>query len=450
MRKSRGVVVNILSSVGLQGVGMIVSLAMMPIYLRYFDDQVVLGLWFTMVAVLSWMLTFDFGIGNGLRNRLAVALALGETIEARSLIGSGYLLAASMGTVLLLGSGLLVAFADWNAIFNVPAASVSPEILRLAVFVAAAAIAGQFVLRTISSILLAVQQAALANSTGLFTNLLLLVAIVILPPASDDSGALLALSVYFLIAVNLPLAVLTVIVFSTFLRQVRPRLQRFDRAAAKSILGTGIGFVALQALALILFNTKDILIAQLGDPAMVVEFQIYNRVFNFANVLAWVALAPIWSAVTAAYHQGDLAWIGSAYRRLKQFLALVLVGLLALVFSFDWLVGIWLGDKAIPVDPAYAGVFAANTALYIWWGVLASFANGVGRIRTQLLCAVFGAIIYFPAAFALVDVLQSWIGIIVAGCLSMLPYSLVEPRNIRELILGRALPAAEGGQGSDR
>lgn len=57
-----------------KSVSLCLSLFTMPAYIRFFQNQTVLGVWFTIVSVLNWILFFDLGLGNGLRNMLPDAI----------------------------------------------------------------------------------------------------------------------------------------------------------------------------------------------------------------------------------------------------------------------------------------------------------------------------------------------------------------------------------------
>ena len=41
---------------------MIVSFFLTPAYMNFFYSNKVLGMWFTLVAILNWIMMFDFGI----------------------------------------------------------------------------------------------------------------------------------------------------------------------------------------------------------------------------------------------------------------------------------------------------------------------------------------------------------------------------------------------------
>ena len=59
---NKNLINNVLGSFLVRGFGFLVSFALVPLYLNYFDDNTVLGCWFTMCSVLSWIQVFDLGI----------------------------------------------------------------------------------------------------------------------------------------------------------------------------------------------------------------------------------------------------------------------------------------------------------------------------------------------------------------------------------------------------
>ena len=79
---------NVAGTFLIKGLAMVMTLFTMPIYIRYFDNKEAVGIWFGLVSVLNWILTFDLGIGNGLRNNLVGAFAEKNDKLIKELISS--------------------------------------------------------------------------------------------------------------------------------------------------------------------------------------------------------------------------------------------------------------------------------------------------------------------------------------------------------------------------
>ena len=62
---------NLVLTIIFRMVSLFVSFFATKAYMSYFKDDVALGIWFTLLSILNWILNFDLGIGNGVRNELA-------------------------------------------------------------------------------------------------------------------------------------------------------------------------------------------------------------------------------------------------------------------------------------------------------------------------------------------------------------------------------------------
>lgn len=85
---------NILFSGFLKIVGLLTSLVIVPITINYLNNEVY-GIWMTITSILYWITTFDIGLGNGMRNYLAEALATNDTKLGKKYISTTMLLLAS-------------------------------------------------------------------------------------------------------------------------------------------------------------------------------------------------------------------------------------------------------------------------------------------------------------------------------------------------------------------
>lgn len=68
---------NIAGSVLIKGWSCVVQFLLVPVTLKCLN-QYEYGIWLTISSILLWVDQFDIGLGNGLRNKLAEAIARNE------------------------------------------------------------------------------------------------------------------------------------------------------------------------------------------------------------------------------------------------------------------------------------------------------------------------------------------------------------------------------------
>jgi O-antigen/teichoic acid export membrane protein len=68
---------NIFYTFLIKGLSVLISFMLIPLTVNYLNNTQY-GIYITIVSLVGWMNTFDIGLSNGLRNKLARALALNE------------------------------------------------------------------------------------------------------------------------------------------------------------------------------------------------------------------------------------------------------------------------------------------------------------------------------------------------------------------------------------
>lgn len=71
-----------------------------PLFLKFLGKQDY-GLWMTIFSIVSWIYTFDLGIGNGLRNKLSESFAKKDYINAKEYITTGYAILSIIAIIIL-------------------------------------------------------------------------------------------------------------------------------------------------------------------------------------------------------------------------------------------------------------------------------------------------------------------------------------------------------------
>ena len=134
---------------------MVLTFIMTPMYLDYFKDQSILGVWYTLQSILLWILTFDLGVGNGIRNRLATAIAKDDIREEKKIISSGYIVFGIMTAVVVVVLAIVVPILDWQKALNT---RIHMDTLNQVLLITLIGIVLQFFFKIVTSILMALRK----------------------------------------------------------------------------------------------------------------------------------------------------------------------------------------------------------------------------------------------------------------------------------------------------
>ena len=78
---------NIIASGLFKGADLLIYLLLVPVTLGYLNPYEY-GIWLTLNSILAWINSFDIGLGNGLRNKLAEAIAKDDKVLARKYVST--------------------------------------------------------------------------------------------------------------------------------------------------------------------------------------------------------------------------------------------------------------------------------------------------------------------------------------------------------------------------
>src|ERR1043165_1990343 len=84
---------NVAISFLLKGISILIGFVLIPMTINYVNPTQY-GIWLTLSSIISWFSFFDIGLGNGLKNKVAQANALGDFTQARIYISTTYAILA--------------------------------------------------------------------------------------------------------------------------------------------------------------------------------------------------------------------------------------------------------------------------------------------------------------------------------------------------------------------
>ena len=425
---------NVLGAFLVKGGALVITLFTLPAYIRFFNNDEVLGVWYTILSLLNWILNFDLGIGNGLRNHLSASLSSGDAEATKKYISSAY---SSIGVIVLIASltfPIIISFVDLNSVLSIDKTMVSPWSLFIAIVIVFIGVMIQFWLKLINSVLYAMQKSSLNNFLVLCTNTMILIVTLICPSGSNETNVIV-MAIIHAIAVALPLLIASIIVFTGKLRYAIPRIKFATKEHTKKVLSLGGIFFIIQIAYMIIMSTNEFLITKTSGNAYVVEYQAYYKLFSLGSTVFALALTPIWSAITKAKSENNYVWIKAVYKRFMLLAAVFSIGEFLIIPLMRPLINIWLGEDAMPNISILTGLlFAILGCLMIINSVLSSITNGLGKLKIQAVCFFIGAAAKIPLSYFLVKIIGSWNGVVISNIVCVGIYCIIQPIFIKRTI----------------
>lgn len=416
---------NILGSFLVKGLSIVITYLTMPAYMNFFSDQNVLGVWLSIIGILTWIINFDLGIGNGLRNKISLFLNNRNYEKAKKYISSSYIILSLLAIFIALIGYSFIYVLDWNDILNISKSVISESVLKKTLSMVFLGIMLYFILKIIGSILLSIEKVAVVNFLQLLTSLLNLLFILLFHDNNLES-ALEKLSFFYIISLNFPYLIVTFIVFYGKLKMCRPSLKYYDKNIAISICSLGSQFFIIQLILLIINSSNEFLISNIYGPSYVVEYQVYYKLFYLIVTLFSLVTNPVWSNITIAKNNKDYKRILKIRKLLKIMASFASIGVLFMIFIFQFIMKIWLADNSIEYNFIYGIIFAMFCILMIFVLSETAIANGISRLKSQLYVLGLGALIKFPLSYLFSNFELGWISIVMINIFILLPFLFIQ------------------------
>lgn len=424
--QNRTVIINMFGAFAVKGLSLCLSLFTMPAYIRFFKDQTILGVWFTIISVLNWILYFDLGFGNGLRNKLPEAITENNVIKIKQLISTTYITMMFFAIALGIAGGIVIPKINWNNIFNIDVLLVSNRVLVNCVLIVYYGILLQFVVKLVASVLYALQKSAAVDFLTLLSSLCIVFSLIFIPSSTIEIN-LYVMAIINVLAMIFPYLAMSFWVYGKLLKESYPSIKYFNKIYVRDITKIGLSLLWLQIIFMVVSSTNEFLIAKFTSPKYVVEYQAYYKVFKTGGMIFSLALTPIWSAVTKAQANKDYKWIKKIYKLFLIASVICCVIELAIVPILQPLMDIWLGKEAIIVSSLTGIAFAFSSTIFVVHNVNTSIGNGISYFKIQMIWMTVAAICDIPFSYLMVQVMGTWVGIVIANIIVLIPYEVFAP-----------------------
>lgn len=422
---------NIIASIAIKGYAAIISLMLVPLTLNCLGT-LKNGVWLTISSILLWIDQMDIGLGNGLRNRLAIHIAHQEIKEARQTISSTIAMLTCIVFPLLIVLLLLAWNTDVYGFLNILPEEI-PE-LRLAILYAIIFVCLTFVMKFIGNFYMGMQLPAISNLLiSLGQTIILIVTWVLYV-----NGKATFLSIAIANTASPLLIYFLAYTYTFYIRfpKLRPSFHLINLKSALELGNLGLKFFWIQIASVIQFLTTNLLISKFYTPALVTPYQIAYRYISLSMVVFTIICMPFWNATTDAYERNDIVWIRKANQKMNWMIAGIAVLLSCMVIVSPWVYQIWIGDACqVPIG------ITIMVALYNFLLIISMrysyFLNGIGALRLQTYMTVM-TIIFIPSVYLVCTQTNNILWLIAVMCICVTPSFIVNMIQFHKLLNGTA------------
>lgn len=420
---------NAIGSILVKGWGVIVSLILVPMTMDYLSPEVY-GVWLTLSSIVLCLTFFDIGFTNGLKNKLAEALAAGDIVRGKALLSTAYALMLAIFLPLGLLLEIAVPFVDWCRLLNV-APSLAPQLvaaMRILLF----CFALQMIFNTITAVLAACQRTAVSSVFPVVANTLSVLIIYILTRTTPPSLVALAQAIAYLPAIVLLLA--SLILFRTRYRALAPSPACVDRTAVAALFSLGLKFFLLQIHYVVMYQATNIIISNLSSPQQVTVYNVAYKYLSVGMLAVAIIMNPLWPAFTDAYAKGDYPWMRRTYRTMRRLVGAVMAISAFMVAVAPFVYRLWIGNASF-VPWAMTLSVGAYVVIRCWTQLHVMLINGIGAIRLQTFITILGLAAYLALAFAGGHIAGA-VGVVWAMTAVDVMYAVVFTIQLRKLLAG--------------
>jgi O-antigen/teichoic acid export membrane protein len=363
-------------------------------------------LYLLLSAALATLAITQMGAGPGLTQGIAIAHAKGDRETEASLLSAAFRL---VGAAAALGAGAILIISHFIApetLFGAGFAVDRIEIIHV-VNTCVVVLMAQIVFGVVDSALAGYQEQALTNIGAVFSNILSIgVLIAICHFAPSISGVIWALY-------GLPTLSRVVNLGVLFSRRpyLLSKLTHTGLGLYGRLFSVGLAFWLMQIGGVLEQNGGTYLLARFSSTEGTNLFAIVFKSLSLAGAAVAMLTQPLWPAFTDAIAHKDVAWIQTAYIKIRRLLAIYSCAL-ALVLA---IAGRWIFQNVMHIDvdgnrllfPIFAAYFIANVWTHLLYVTMMGM-NGIWKIAVivlgeNLLMLIFGAVLapsFGPAGMA--------------------------------------------------
>lgn len=422
---------NVIGSLLIKGISIITSFLLVPLTINYVSPDIY-GVWLTLSSILIWIGFLDLGFSQGLKNKLAEALANGDIAKGKGLVSTTYFIMAVIFIPTCIIAQFLIPHIDWAALLNVN--PIYCDDISQAMHAIIGLCCVQFIINVLTTVIAAYQRVALSNSFNVTGNIVALIVIFIL--SKTVSASLLLLSIVMAAIPILVVLVASFILYRTLLKQVAPSIHAIERKYIGNLFNLGYKFFIINIQIIILYQSTNVMISYVSSPLEVTHYNLAYKYLNIAMMIFTIITAPLWPAYTDAYTRKDFAWMRRMHKKMQCILLYSIGGCALLTLCSEPFYHIWVGD-AVHVPFTMTLLVALYVCIYCSMNLNSTLVVGIGKIEIHAYIVLIGMIGHIPLSLFLSKIWGTY-GVLASMIFINLIYAVVFHIQVKKLLSNTA------------
>lgn len=399
----------------------LLSLIVIPTTISYLGSYKY-GIWITLTSAIGWISLFDFGFGNGLRNKLSEAILNNKFKLARVYISSTYIFVITI--FILVGVIASILFENISISVLLGISNLIEKDVNISSLIVIWVLVFQLILSTIFPILYSFSKPEISSIYNFLYQLLLFLGILMLHNQFQSSLVNLAILWGF---VNLIILLgINYWFFQHHTNSLTPHIKFFRKSLLKNIFNIGFKFFVLQIVAVLYYESNNILITKFIGPDSVSIFSVVFKYMSIPSLLINIILTPLWNEFTKANLTMNYKWLQDKVRLLRITYTIFVFIIFLMILISQFIFEIWLNGSLF-ISFGLVCLMGIWQIFNIWNSIHSTIIYGIGKIQLQLYASIAVGLFNIPSSiFAsqnwglegmvinqiILNVLVSWLGYI--------------------------------------
>ena len=380
------------------------------------------GVWITIFSIFGWIYFLDLGIGNGLKNKLTIALLNKKNIiNANQYIATSYMGLTFVAVIFFIIFSAIIYFFNLSSLLNI---QLEEWYVKTLFFITLLSFVFVFILSLYKQFFFALQKASLVDFSMMIYNIIVFLLLYLFIHYFKLS--LISLAIIYG-ASNILICIIFTYIFFKTEKQLLFSLKNIKMRKVKELSGLSINFFIIQICVLIILATDNILNITLLGPTEVTSYNNVYKLFQIFLIISTTIQSPLWSLYTDAYHNNEIKWIKKTIIRLNYLIIPLILTVAIVIYLAPKILALWI-NKFIFYDPKLILFMGLFVIIRVYGEIYTTFLNGIGKIKLQVYVSIIAAIINIPLSIIFVKYFNLGnSGIILATLFSMSLYAIIMP-----------------------